>query len=146
MLAKCAEAAALRKAWPDNFADVYAAEEVDRSKLIDASPAELAEQGRIDARLDRAGVKGGCHFVWNEGDPIDIVPAGQVADRILAYFKEHPEPAAILAWVDRNRLGLRELHSHSKGDALAIKAEVEKAARRLAADAAKVREAARDDE
>lgn len=34
MLAKCAEAAALRKGWPDNFSNVYESSEMDRAKVI----------------------------------------------------------------------------------------------------------------
>ncbi|WP_142112080.1 recombinase RecT [Bosea sp. AK1] len=40
MLAKVAEALALRKAWPDDFSNVYAAEEVDRSRAAEMTAWE----------------------------------------------------------------------------------------------------------
>jgi phage recombination protein Bet len=55
MLAKCAEAQALRKAWPDNFANVYESSEIDRAKVIDMLPAEAAEQGAVAERQQRIG-------------------------------------------------------------------------------------------
>ena len=55
MLAKVAEALAIRKAWPDDFANVYASEEVDRSRAAAVLPSEEASAGAIEERLARIG-------------------------------------------------------------------------------------------
>ena len=43
---KCCEAAALRLGWPENLANVYAEDEVDRARMIDITPSEAAEQAK----------------------------------------------------------------------------------------------------
>lgn len=126
MLAKVAEALALRKAWPDDFSNVYAAEEVDRARALDATPAELAAQGEVEARMERIGSPGLTVDWLVEHAPLERVPVGQFADRAMAFLKDHAEePSQILMWQTRNRHALREFWAHQKGDALALNKEIE---------------------
>lgn len=127
MLAKVAEALALRKAWPDDFANVYADEEIDRSRVIDATPAELAAQGEADTRMERIGGPGLTVDWLVERAPLDHVPVGQFADRAMAFLRENSEePSQILMWQTRNRHVLREFWAHQKADALALNKEIER--------------------
>lgn len=127
MIAKCAEALALRKAWPDDFSNVYAAEEVDRARAMDATPAELAAQGEVDRRMERIGGPALTVDWLVEYAPLDRVPVGQFADRAMAFLAERAEePSQILLWKDRNRHTLKEFWAHAKGDALALNKEIER--------------------
>lgn len=128
MLAKCAEAQALRKAWPDNFANVYEASEIDRAKVIDMLPAEAAEQGAVAERQERIGhAKDTVPMIFDNG-MIEFVPVGKVADRALAFLNANrEEPSAILQWREQNKAGLQEFWTRAPSDALALKREIERA-------------------
>jgi len=127
MIAKCAEALALRKGWPDDFSNVYAAEEIDRARALDLLPADLANKGEVDARQLKIG--GPSILVdWLDDKPLEPVPVGQFADRAMAFVNAtREEPSQILMWVTRNRHGLKEFWAHNKSDALALRKEVEAA-------------------
>ena len=129
MLAKVAEALALRKAWPDDFANVYVSEEVDRAAMLDITPAEAAQQGAQAERLARVGGKNTVLIDWMAGEfsPLEPTPVGNVADRVMAFLREHKEePSVIRLWKERNKFGLREFWALCPTDALEIKKEFEK--------------------
>lgn len=127
MLSKVAEALALRKAWPDDFANVYGEEEIERSRVIDATPAELAQQGAIEEREAKIGGPQ-ISIDWLDGRPIDGVPIGKFADRVIGFLDANKdEPGTVATWADRNRIGLREFWKHHPGDALALKQRIEAA-------------------
>jgi phage recombination protein Bet len=123
MLAKVAEALALRKAWPDDFSSVFAAEELDRSQNL--SPAEQAQLGAIELRQARLG--GPALLIdWGDGEPLASIPLGQFADRAMAFIEAKADaPAEVIAWADRNRHSLREFWAHNATDALTIKKRLE---------------------
>jgi phage recombination protein Bet len=126
MLAKVAEALALRKAWPDDFSNVYAAEEIDRARVIDATPSELAAQGEYEIRQERIGGPA-MSVSWDESQPLDRVPVGQFADRVMAFIRDHQEePSTIIAWKNRNRVTLREFWAAAPSDSHEVKKALEK--------------------
>lgn len=130
MLAKVAEAAALRKAFPDELANIYADEEVDRQKFLDLTPAEAVEAGETQARLERIGGAGSLVVDWLKGDlaPLDMVPSGQFADRAMAFIGDHAgEASQLQIWATKNRETLRQFWAASPGDALEVKKALEKA-------------------
>lgn len=127
MIAKCAEALALRKAWPDDFSNVYAAEEIDRAKVVDLTPAEAAHMGEVEARQERLG--GPCLTVdWMADAPLEAVAVGQFADRAVAFIEANQEePSQVRMWAERNRIPLREFWKHHPGDALELRKRIEAA-------------------
>lgn len=128
MLAKVAEAQALRKAWPDNFAGVYAAEEMDRATILDVTPAEAASEGAMQERREKIGARDGVMFDWGDNHPLEMTPIGQVADKVCALIEANSdEPAFIAMWTERNRAGLREFWAKSPSDALEVKKKIESA-------------------
>lgn len=134
MLAKVAEALALRKAWPDDFANVYAHEELDRARAADVLPSDAAAEGAAEQRLEKVGARNSILVQWQENEALVPVPVGQFADRVMAFARENKdEPSVIGVWQERNRFALREFWAREPGDALALKAELEKATRALSA-------------
>ena len=137
MLAKVAEALALRKAWPDSFANVYAQEEVDRTRILDdMTPSEAAEAGNTAARLEKVGLANTLMLSFDPKHDLEAVPIGKAADRIFAFIDENrDEPSAIALWQSRNRTALREFWSRARTDALEVKKALEKATHAIGADA-----------
>lgn len=128
MLAKVAEALALRKAWPDDFSSVYAHEEIDRAAVQDASAWEAAEQGAVEARMERIGQGQTILFAFDPMAALEAVPIGKVADRIAQFVKENAdEVSAIRLFEARNRDPLRTFWAQSPSDALEVKKLIEKA-------------------
>ena len=135
MIAKCAEAQAERKGWPDDFSGLELQEEVDRRHSIDLTASELADEAAKDDRLTRIGGPA-ITVLWDDQAPLERVPVGKAADRVLAFIAAHKEePAAIAVWEDRNRHALQELWAMDKSAGLAVKQALEKARAALSAAA-----------
>lgn len=129
MLEKCAEAKALRRAWPDDFSGVYVEDEMARSMMIDATASELAEQAAVSNRLEMIG---GAHCItidWCDGNKIVREPVGSFGDRAIAYLRANPGMAAEFA--ERNEDNLREYWARDKSGALEVKKVIE-AAKKIA--------------
>lgn len=130
MLPKCAEALALRKGWPDDLANVFAEEEIDRQKFIDLAPSEVVQVGESERRLELIGGNNSLMVDWLSGDmaPIDSVPLGRFADQAIAFIEQNrEEPSKLTLWKERNRHTLREFWARSPTDALELKKILEKA-------------------
>jgi phage recombination protein Bet len=124
MIAKCAEAAALRKAWPDDFANVHAEEETHREESLDA--VEAIEMAAREDRIARIGGPDTYLTDWLNGGHLEAVRGGEYADRVMAFLKEHADqPVAIRAWQDRNRHGFNQFWAVRKGEALELKKAIE---------------------
>jgi phage recombination protein Bet len=126
MLAKVAEALALRKAWPDDFSNVYAAEEVDRSRAQDTTAWEAAEAGATEKRLAQIGQGQTILFQFDPAGPLEPVPLGKIADRVAEFVQSNREEvSAIGLFESRNRHALRDFWARQPGDALEVKKLIE---------------------
>lgn len=136
MLAKVAEALALRKAWPDDFANIYSQEEMDRAAVSELSPSEAVEADDVTARLERIGGANGILVSWDDPNaPLEAVPLGQMADKCLAFIaRNRGEASTLTLWRDRNRVGLQEFWARAKGDALEVRKALEAAIAAAAAE------------
>lgn len=136
MISKCAEAAALRRAWPDDFANVYAEDELDRSMALDLTATELADTA---AEQKRFAAIGGAHAItvdWCDGEPLRREPVGSFGDKVLAFIKANNDaPMTIAAFRSRNADSLKEYWAKDKDGALALKVAFD-AAEKVALEAA----------
>jgi hypothetical protein len=126
MLAKCAEAQAIRKGWPEDLSNAFVGEEIDQASL-NLHPAQAAADGATLERLERIGGKDALIIDWLDNAPLDPVPLGQLADRIVAFVRARRSDAqTVVTWRERNRHALREFWARAPDDALGVKQEIEK--------------------
>lgn len=130
MIAKVAEAQALRKGWPEDLAGVYAAEEMDRA-TSDATASELAESAAVEDRLKLVAGKDAITFMWEPGKPLESVPIGEAADRCIEFLHCTKDAPTITAWAETNRATLQEFWARAKTDALGVKKYMEQRLKEL---------------
>lgn len=120
MLAKVAESQALRRGWPDTFAGSYTDDEIERERVLDLTASEVVEQQEVAERQARLG---GAHAVmvsWSPEAPLERVPDGQFADRVLAWARD-AKGLDIVQWQDRNRHSLQDFWARHKSEALDLR-------------------------
>jgi phage recombination protein Bet len=123
MITKCAETAALRAGWPDAFAGLYLAEELDStaSAAPDGSASEQLQKAEEERRMKLIGR--GIMFDL-DGTRIEKIAHGQVFDRIVEALEGMTDDE-VLHFRNRNELGLREFWAVNGSDALALKKIIE---------------------
>lgn len=139
MLAKCTEADALRRGWPNETAGSYGEGELDAVDVptLDLTATEVIDEEERRQRLERIGGDRIIVIAWEADGPLKVVPAGEFYDRAVEFItsktkKGEEEYSEILAWRKRNEASLNQFWAYEKGAALDLKARlesVEKAAR-----------------
>jgi len=122
MIAKCAEANALRKAWPDDFAGVEVEEEIDR-RSVELTATELADEAATSNRLALIGGANALTVDWCDGEALSREPVGSFGDKVLAFIAEHKtdDPMRVRMFHNRNTAALQEYWAKDKSGALELK-------------------------
>lgn len=129
MLAKCAEAQAIRRAWPEELSAVYSDEEVDKARTLDLTATEVAESAEAERRLSMIG--GADAIMFDMGEGLTRITLGKAADEIMKHLRTL-QPHEVMQWRNLNRVPLQEFWARNKADALEVKKEVERYERLIA--------------
>jgi phage recombination protein Bet len=117
MIAKCAEAAALRKAWPDDFAGLNIEEEMDRThSLLDLTASEVVDAADAEYKLNMIGGKDALTVDWI-GGPLARVPDGKFVDESMKWMHADGRKLDDLRhWWERNLAARSEFKARHGSD------------------------------
>lgn len=119
MISKCAEANALRKAWPDDFAGINTEDELDRAhsaQFLDLTATEIVNEADAAAKLDLIGGKNAITVDFI-GGPLVRVPEGKFVDEMLKWMHEAGRTADdVRHWWERNLAARAEFKARHGSD------------------------------
>lgn len=134
MIAKCAEAQALRRGWPDLLSGLYGEEELHALRLAEQTASEYLRRADEEA-LKRQLSKRTLWFIFDAGGVFEPVTLQQISDRLRAFYANAASAEVIKSFEDINRASLQTLWEWQPGEALSLKQISE--ARRAALSASK---------
>ena len=135
MLAKCAEAQALRRGWPNDMSGIYAPEEMASADADESTAAERVERAEQERLLIATKTKDTIMVQWHAGDPLDAIPLGSVVDRCAGFFRQSESAVELETWQHINKHSLQEFFARAKADAVEVKRLLEARVSDLSADA-----------
>lgn len=123
---KCAEAAALRRGWPEDLSGTNIEEEMDRANVIDLTATEVIKKDK-EERQERAIRAANTYaLIFDDDSGIQFIEAGKVHDAVCHWIGTLLTRDALDRWESQNINSLREFWSRHKADALDIKEQIEK--------------------
>lgn len=123
MIAKCAEAQALRKGWPAT--GFYAQEELENSIIKDVTPSQAVNDFEKEKQLNATKAVGTVMFQWMAGQEIVAEPTGGLADKIIEFVRKIDNEPQLNAFESINKQALRQFWAMDKSAALEVKKELE---------------------
>lgn len=132
MLAKCVEADAIRKAWPEETAGTYVEGDMDAAHTLDLTATEVLEQAEEQRKLNMIGGRDGIIIDWCDGGKLARIPIGEFFDKSLCWMKEQGRTAKdVYHWMKRNEIVRGEVKAKHPHDYLAWQREAEAIIERL---------------
>jgi phage recombination protein Bet len=116
MIAKCAEAQALRRGWPDNTAGLYSEEELYAAQISD----------RVTVAPEPAQPQQALWFLFDADRGLESVGRSDVFDRVGDYIDQMTSAEAIARFLERNRASLNTYWDWNAGTAFELKRRAER--------------------
>jgi phage recombination protein Bet len=133
LLAKCAEAQALRRGWPEDLSGLYGEEELQRAELDALLAHERAERAAAEARQRALTGSRALLLGFEPGAPLETVAREHIAEKVTAFLLTAPSAESIIDFQARNSGALKTFWDWEPSDALDVKALAEKSIARLQA-------------
>jgi len=127
MIAKCAEAQALRKGWTSTNG-LYIEEEMGGAGL---DVVQRLEEHDTQKRLARINSKDSILIVWDSGSPLSSEPIVSLLGKLMDKINSFDNIDDLRDFARTNSMGLKQYWAKSQNDALAVKGALEKAKDRL---------------
>jgi phage recombination protein Bet len=106
MIAKCAEAQALRRGWPDLLSGLYGEEELSAARLSEHTASELLLSARDEQKRKRMAART-LWFVAKPGAPFEPVPARDVENFVSGIYQAAGASGDIQQFDNENRASLK---------------------------------------
>lgn len=122
MMAKCVEAAAIRKAFPEETSGSYSEGELDRAEVLNLTATEIIESEEQKRRFELIGGANCITIDWCDGEPLAREPVGVFGDKVLAFIQDNRDaPMTVRMFHNRNTAALKEYWAKDKAGALELK-------------------------
>jgi phage recombination protein Bet len=127
-IAKCAEAQAHRKAFPNDFSGVLVEEEIHQRMSQDLTASEAADLSEKEDRMAKIGGPSMLIIDWIDGKPLASVPADKFFGLAMDFINGcEGQPGTVRTFRERNQASLRQYWGIKGDEALKLKAAMEEA-------------------
>lgn len=131
LIAKCAEAQALRRGWPEDLSGLYSEEELNRAELDQILGHERVARAEAQAQQRALAGARSLLLAFAAGAPLEAVGRAEIAQKLAAFIATAANAAEIESFQDSNREALAAFWEWAPADALDIKRQAERAISRL---------------
>lgn len=123
---KCAEAAALRAGWPEDFSNIYVDDEMDRARLD--LPSVSVERERVDRALEQVIPKNTILVDLWDGQGLRAISVGQFHDRVTEFIRKllsEGRTEDLKCWDVQQRIAMRTFFAYDRAAGLDLKRQFE---------------------